>query len=889
MAISAVLAAAGAAQSAPFQPAYSEFQAEPAAFRLPEAVLTYGDEPGAADASRLVAALMQKGLKPGPEAVRLEAAVSAAFQRSLDPEAGPPAGDYGDLALSFPDPRTAVLKDAAGQTVASLGPHRDLVTAAARDGDVFATAGRDRAVRVLRRDPAFGTWSPIGFASGLSGNRNWIRATAVRADGAVTRVAAGDVDGRLVSWRIDSRGPVVETDEVAHQATVIGCWFVTTGDGEAILTTGADGVARLTPLIPPGTPDLQPVPTHDQDVRAAVFTPDGAILSAGVDQRLIEHGREPLRGSFARATPLAGSIVGVAVSSDGAMAAAATAEGLVFIFPRKESAASSSLRARRLDVKIGAMAFRPGTHDVFLGCGDGRVRVVGPADDADCYELDGGHRLEVKGLAFDAAGDRLVSAGADNTVMVRRFAADGRQTFAAPLRLKPPVDGFFGHWHACAFSPDGKKIAAGALSALVAIWDAETGEALHVLRGHEGSVEGVAWSPDGARLLSTAADGHVCVWSAAKGELIARVRAGPLTIYSAAYDPDGRSVATAGQDGTVRLFSAESFRPLRTIGGAPHVRDVAMAPDGVFFAAAYDDGVRLFDLDGPRLLAHWPTPTPPETVAFAADGALVVVADAAGGRTGFEVSSGLRAEDDVPLPVVPTAAPTPDARLLVERFGRSACPRFPVYAFDEGGPAAERAALFAENSGVVRVVRRSASATGAATTRVYEFAIHGGGAWSVRESRPDDGRTATLVRADDGGRFAADPRTVDPAPPPAGQIKAEAKLSLRVPESLTIAPGESLLAEVVVVNDGATPAFVLSVLPFAVRDVSVHGIDRVSRLDPGATAVLRVVVERRAAPARPAATASSPAASAETAPLLLEFRVRSANGEAQAAGLVRTP
>ena len=44
------------------------------------------------------------------------------------------------------------------------------------------------------------------------------------------------------------------------------------------------------------------------------------------------------------------------------------------------------------------------------------------------------------------------------------------------------------------------------------MWDAETGVALHVLRGHDGGVSSVAWSPDGRRLATASWDETARVW-----------------------------------------------------------------------------------------------------------------------------------------------------------------------------------------------------------------------------------------------------------------------------------------------------------------------------------------------------------------------------------------
>ena len=67
-----------------------------------------------------------------------------------------------------------------------------------------------------------------------------------------------------------------------------------------------------------------------------------------------------------------------------------------------------------------------------------------------------------------------------------------------------------------AFSPDGKRIAAGNSDGTVRVWDAATGRPVgQPMTGHTGSVNSVAFSLDGKLIASGSSDQTVRLWNAA--------------------------------------------------------------------------------------------------------------------------------------------------------------------------------------------------------------------------------------------------------------------------------------------------------------------------------------------------------------------------------------
>jgi hypothetical protein len=102
-----------------------------------------------------------------------------------------------------------------------------------------------------------------------------------------------------------------------------------------------------------------------------------------------------------------------------------------------------------------------------------------------------------------------------------------------------------------AFSPVGRRLAAGSVDLTVKVWDAATGQALLSLKGYTGAVTSVAFSPDGRRLASGSLDRTVQVWDAATGQALLFLKGHTNDVSSVAFSPDGRRVFARDAAGKV--------------------------------------------------------------------------------------------------------------------------------------------------------------------------------------------------------------------------------------------------------------------------------------------------------------------------------------------------
>jgi WD40 repeat protein len=156
---------------------------------------------------------------------------------------------------------------------------------------------------------------------------------------------------------------------------------------------------------------------------------------------------------------------------------------------------------------------------------------------------------------------------------------------------------------AMAYSPDGRKIAAGSWDQL-RVWDKVTGNALYQLDGMTGAI---AFRPDGRRLIAVGE--HMIRFVDSDTGSVGPVIAPKLgeAVRGAVYDNKGRRIITAETPG-VRIRDESTGEIVRDIT-LFNALSVAISPDGLLLAASNWHGditVREYETGEPRwkLRAH---------------------------------------------------------------------------------------------------------------------------------------------------------------------------------------------------------------------------------------------------------------------------------------------
>ena len=282
-----------------------------------------------------------------------------------------------------------------------------------------------------------------------------------------------------------------------------------------------------------------------------------------------------------------GSIFSVALSMDGRILAAGTANGEIRLWNTASAAPIQTLQGHTEWVR--SVAFSPKQNIIASASEDQAVRLW-DANTGQCLNVLHGHTSRVYSVAFSPDGNIVASGSDDQTI--RLWDVDTGECFKI-------LHGNGSRVYSVIFSPNGDTVAAGSEDRTIQLWDANTGECFKILQGHTNRVRSVAFSPDRNTLASSSEDQTVRLWDATTGECFKILQGHTNRIWSVAFSPDCSKVASGSEDQSIRVWDTSTGECLQTLqkhGGRVH--SVAFGPDGSTIASGSDGQiVRLWDVN----------------------------------------------------------------------------------------------------------------------------------------------------------------------------------------------------------------------------------------------------------------------------------------------------
>jgi WD40 repeat protein/transcriptional regulator with XRE-family HTH domain len=238
-----------------------------------------------------------------------------------------------------------------------------------------------------------------------------------------------------------------------------------------------------------------------------------------------------------------------------------------------------------------SVALSPDGKLLAAGTADGQVRIW-QMENRRLLHTCKGHTDWVRSVAFSADGKILASGSHDRTI--RLWDVDTGQCTGIFTEHKNRV-------RAVAFSPNDEKplLASSSDDKTIRIWDMQTRTCLHVLSGHLDKVNSIAFSPYDDTLVSVSHDETIRVWDVGGGYLREELCGQGGWIWSVAFSTDGNILACGNEDGTISLWSTHPYRSLQTLTGShsARVNTVAFSPrKDILISGSDDETVRLWNL-----------------------------------------------------------------------------------------------------------------------------------------------------------------------------------------------------------------------------------------------------------------------------------------------------
>ncbi|MEM7102251.1 MAG: WD40 repeat domain-containing protein [Bacteroidota bacterium] len=137
-----------------------------------------------------------------------------------------------------------------------------------------------------------------------------------------------------------------------------------------------------------------------------------------------------------------------------------------------------------------------------------------------------------------------------------------KETELLPRVLHSPTGGGI---TSAKISPDGSKLLTSNLDGHLALWDAQTGEIMHVINADQGSVNEVAWSPNGL-FFASGGSNSAKVWDARSLELKQEFRTAG-NVFSIDFSPNGEIIATASDNYFAEIHEFDSGERIKLFPG----------------------------------------------------------------------------------------------------------------------------------------------------------------------------------------------------------------------------------------------------------------------------------------------------------------------------------
>ncbi|KAL6751014.1 WD40 repeat-like protein [Haematococcus lacustris] len=369
---------------------------------------------------------------------------------------------------------------------------------------------------------------------------------------------------------------------------------------------------------------------HVHDICSVAFSPDGALLATGSDDRKVKLFQVSSGFCFVTFTDHTAPVTAVSFLPSGHALVSASLDGTVRAFDLVRYRNFRTMTSPS-PVQFVCVAVDAGGEVVAAGTADSFQIYVWSLRTGRLLDVLAGHEGPVCCLAFSATSQLLASGSWDKTVRTWDVFSGGGTVEALQ------------HSHdvlALAFRPDGKQLAVATLNGDITLWDPNEAAVQHTIEGRRdikggrlssdrraagnlasgASFTSLTYSADGAFLTAGGSSRYVVIYDVAERVMLRRFAVtsnrsldGVLDMLNSKHLTDAGPLQLIDAEGP-DADDAELLPPMLDAAAAADVpgagkgkrpsartRSLALSPTGRCWAAATTEGVVLYSLDDDML------------------------------------------------------------------------------------------------------------------------------------------------------------------------------------------------------------------------------------------------------------------------------------------------
>ncbi|MGV2826881.1 nSTAND1 domain-containing NTPase [Myxosarcina sp. GI1(2024)] len=453
------------------------------------------------------------------------------------------------------------------------------------------------------RDGTIKLWNEAGMAiATLVGHQGWVNSLSFSPDSQL--LVSGDEAGNVKLWRRSGNGARELRTIRAHQDRVTEVSFI---DNKYFASAGGDGVVNLWQV---SNGNLINSYLHNAQVNSLSFSPKGNLLAtATTDGKLNLWSRDGiLLQTYNGHT---GEVLDVnfkppTLSENRLELVSTGVDKTVRIWQVSDNYASDR-------GGVYTIATSPTSPDLFATAGwDGKIRIwrENPHGSHQLVRTLPGHELPITQLQYSPDGKLLASGSQDKTIKLWN---------AQTGDLIEVLSGHQQGINSIAIARESKKqaevtsyvLVSGSEDKTLKLWNINdrSGELINTLEGHQDSIKSVVFSPDSKLIASGSYDNTIKLWNL-EGELINTLSGHDLVITSLQFTPDNRTLASSSWDNTIKLWQIDrggkQVEPIRTLSEHQDgVTTLSFNSAGTILASGSGDRtIKLWDLNNGELIKN---------------------------------------------------------------------------------------------------------------------------------------------------------------------------------------------------------------------------------------------------------------------------------------------